>query len=99
MFELKTRAARPEHVGKLGFNVAVVDDLVRDKERDEATIGILLSATRNHAAVEYALQNNNRPLAVSSFTSLPAKVRELLSSSEDLARVAQDVLDQEEVRG
>jgi predicted nuclease of restriction endonuclease-like (RecB) superfamily len=99
VFELKTKAARPEHVGKLGFYVAVVDDLVRDKERDEATIGILLSATRNHAAVEYALQNNNRPLAVSSFTSLPAKVRELLPSSEDLARVAQDVLDQEDVRG
>ncbi|MFC1405334.1 MULTISPECIES: YhcG family protein [Streptacidiphilus] len=95
VFELKTRTARPEHVGKLGFYVAVVDDLVRDKERDDETIGILLSAGRNHAAVEYALQNHNRPLAVSSYVGLPRQVRELLPSSEDLARVAQGVLEQE----
>ncbi|MFC1443810.1 PDDEXK nuclease domain-containing protein [Streptacidiphilus sp. N1-10] len=95
VFELKTRTARPEHVGKLGFYVAVVDDPVRDKERDDETIGILLSAGRNHAAVEYALQNHNRPLAVSSYVGLPRQVRELLPSSEDLARVAQGVLEQE----
>ncbi|WP_370129617.1 YhcG family protein [Streptacidiphilus sp. EB103A] len=94
VFELKTRTARPEHVGKLGFYVAVVDDLVRDKERDDETIGILLSAGRNHAAVEYALQSHNRPLAVSSYVGLPRQVRELLPSGEDLARVAQGVMEQ-----
>ena len=35
VLELKTRKARAEHFGQLGFYVSVVDDLVRDKERDE----------------------------------------------------------------
>jgi predicted nuclease of restriction endonuclease-like (RecB) superfamily len=39
--ELKTKEARPEHIGKLGFYFGVVDRLVRDPERDDATLGIL----------------------------------------------------------
>ncbi|RAG84573.1 DUF1016 domain-containing protein [Streptacidiphilus pinicola] len=92
VFELKTTDARPEHVGKLGFYVAVVDDLVRDDERDDSTIGILLSAGRNEAVVEYALSANNRPLASSTYTGLPPQVRRLLPSEGDLAQVAQDAL-------
>lgn len=45
--ELKTKEARPEHIGKLGFYVGVVDRLVRDPERDDATLGILIGASHN----------------------------------------------------
>jgi RecB family endonuclease NucS len=93
VIELKTKRARPEHVGKLGFYVAVIDDLVRDKTVDDATIGILLAADRNEAAVEYSLGANNRPLAVSTWTGLPARVRELLPSANDLSRIARQALD------
>ncbi|MDF9814824.1 hypothetical protein [Streptomyces sp. SPB162] len=35
----------------------------------------------------------SRPLAVSTYATLPPEARALMPSEEDLARVAQDVLD------
>ncbi|MCX4675437.1 PDDEXK nuclease domain-containing protein [Streptomyces sp. NBC_01433] len=92
VLELKTQKARPEHFGQLGFYVAVVDDLVRDKERDEPTIGILIAESRDRAMVEYALRGSNQPLAVSTYAGLPERVRGLLPSAEDLSRIADQVL-------
>ncbi|MFC9856708.1 MULTISPECIES: PDDEXK nuclease domain-containing protein [unclassified Streptomyces] len=72
--------------------MAVVDDLVRDKERDEPTIGILIAESRDRAMVEYALRGSNHPLAVSTYAGLPERVRGLLPSAEDLSRIADQVL-------
>lgn len=92
VLELKTCKARAEHFGQLGFYVSVVDDLVRDKERDEPTLGILIAESRDRAMVEYALRGYNTPLAVSTYAGLPEGVRELLPSAEDLSRIADHVL-------
>lgn len=96
VIELKAKEAKPEHVGKLGFYVGVVDQLVRDPERDENTIGILIGARHNQAAVQIAPDGNNHPLAVSSYTTLPPGAKELLPSEDDLSRVVQDVLDSDD---
>ncbi|WP_156727525.1 PDDEXK nuclease domain-containing protein [Streptomyces apocyni] len=93
--ELKTKDALPEHVGKLGFYVTAVDQLVRDPEQDNETLGILIGSKHNRAAVQMALQSNNSPMAVSTYSisSLTPEMRALLPTEEDLSRVAQDVLD------
>lgn len=91
--ELKTKEARPEHIGKLGFYFGVVDRLVRDPERDDATLGILIGASHNKAAVQIALEGNNHPLAVSTYATLPPEQRALMPSEEDLSRLVQDVID------
>ncbi|RII13527.1 hypothetical protein DSC45_23485 [Streptomyces sp. YIM 130001] len=93
VIELKTTEPTPEHIGKLGFYVAVVDRTVRDPERDDGTIGILIGAEHHRATMDIALHTSNRPLAVSSYTELPPQQRSLLPSEEDLSRVVQDVLD------
>lgn len=90
--ELKTRKAEPEHIGKLGFYTAVVDDVLRDAEVDGPTIGILIAGSRDRAMVEYSLRGHNQPLAVSSWSGVPERVRALLPSAEDLTRVADAVL-------
>ncbi|WP_242644845.1 PDDEXK nuclease domain-containing protein, partial [Streptomyces laculatispora] len=82
VLELKTRKAHPEHFGQLGFYVSVVDDLVRDKERDEPTLGILIAESRDRAMVEYALRGHNQPLAVSTYAGLPERMRALLPAAE-----------------
>ncbi|MEV8310686.1 PDDEXK nuclease domain-containing protein [Streptomyces flavidovirens] len=92
VLELKTRKARPEHFGQLGFYVSVVDDLVRDKEVDGPTLGILIAESRDRSVVEYALRGHNQPLAVSTYAGLPDQVRELMPSAEDLSRIADEVL-------
>lgn len=92
VLELKTRKASPGHFGQLGFYVSVVDDLVRDKEHDGPTLGILIAESRDRAMVEYALRGHNQPLAVSTYAALPDGVRALLPSAEDLSRIADNVL-------
>jgi len=68
--ELKIGRFEPEHLGKLGFYVAVVDDRLR-LEAHSPTVGILLCASRNEAVVRYALANNRAPMAVASYTGSP----------------------------
>ncbi|MFI6650970.1 YhcG family protein [Streptomyces sp. NPDC050529] len=92
VLELKTRKAHPEHFGQLGFYVSVVDGLVRDKEHDAPTIGILIAESRDRSMVEYALGSYNQPLAVSTYAGLPDRVRKFLPAAEDLSRIADDVL-------
>ncbi|MFF3289431.1 YhcG family protein [Streptomyces sp. NPDC003023] len=92
VLELKTRRARPEHFGQLGFYVSVVDDLVRDKEVDGPTLGILIAESRDRSVVEFALRGYNTPMAVSTYAGLPDQVRALMPSAEDLTRIADDVL-------
>ncbi|MEU0808164.1 PDDEXK nuclease domain-containing protein [Streptomyces sp. NPDC005970] len=89
--ELKMKEAEAAHVGQLGFYVTVVDDLIRDKERDDPTLGILIAESRDRGVVEYALRSNNAPLAVSTYAGLPPEVRELMPSEEDLSRLADGV--------
>lgn len=89
--ELKMKEAEAAHVGQLGFYVTVVDDLIRDRERDDPTLGILIAESRDRGVVEYALRSNNAPLAVSTYAGLPPEVRELMPSEEDLSRLADGV--------
>jgi predicted nuclease of restriction endonuclease-like (RecB) superfamily len=93
VFELKAKEARPEHVGQLGFYVNVVDKMIRDPERDEETIGILIGRDRNRAAAQIALDASNRPLAVTTYDTLTPEQRALMPTEEDLSRLAQDALD------
>src|SRR6476469_6630068 len=86
VFELKTVAAEPEHIGKLNFYVNVVDDRLRRTEHgDRPTIGILLAADRDDVAVRYYLRGLTNPLAVSTYRALPDEVRPALPSADALA--------------
>ena len=40
VFELKLGRFEPEYVGKLNFYVQLVDDHLRDQDRDDATLGM-----------------------------------------------------------
>ncbi|MGI5197204.1 PDDEXK nuclease domain-containing protein [Streptomyces sp. CA-288835] len=93
VFELKTKDVRPEHVGKLNFYVSVVDKMVRDEQRDDATIGFLIGTRHNKAAVQLALDSSNNPLAVTNYSTLSPAERELVPTEDDLSRVVQDAID------
>jgi predicted nuclease of restriction endonuclease-like (RecB) superfamily len=93
VIELKTGKFRPEHLGQLGFYVAVVDDRYRTGI-DQATIGILLCTHRNETVVRYSLAGQASPVAVAGYTheDLPDGLREELPElkSLDLRPVAFD---------
>lgn len=88
VIELKSGPATPEAVGKLGFYLAVVDDLHRSEEHgDEPTIGILLTGSRDDVVVGYALQGVRGPMAAVTYQALPDDVRNQLPSPAELAAV------------
>ncbi|MFG2627865.1 PDDEXK nuclease domain-containing protein [Streptomyces sp. NPDC048473] len=92
VIELKTTEAHPSHLGQLGFCVGTVDRFLRDPERDARTLGNLIAESRDETTVEFALQLQNQPLAVSTYAALPSGVRELMPSSDDLSRIAREAL-------
>jgi hypothetical protein len=85
VFELKLGRFEPEYVGKLNFYVQLVDDHLRDKSRDDPTLGMLLVVGRDDVTVEVALRGIGTPLAVTEWRRLPAKVRRALPTAEDLS--------------
>jgi predicted nuclease of restriction endonuclease-like (RecB) superfamily len=85
VIELKNTAFKPEYVGKLNFYLAAVDDLVRDKQQDAPTIGLLLCKSKKGTTVEYAMRDLASPMGVSTYrTALPDEVAKVLPSIEAL---------------
>jgi predicted nuclease of restriction endonuclease-like (RecB) superfamily len=89
VFELKVGAFQPEHAGKLGFYLAAVNRTMRTPV-EGPSIGVLLCESRSGPMVEFALENTNQPIGVSTYQvtrELPAPMQEELPSVEDLQEV------------
>src|ERR1700677_988204 len=71
VFEWKLGRFEPEHVGKLNFYVHLVDDHLRDRARDDSTLGMLLFVERDDVTVEVALPRVTTSLTVAEWPSLP----------------------------
>jgi predicted nuclease of restriction endonuclease-like (RecB) superfamily len=72
-FELKVEEFQPEHLGELAFSLEALDRDVR-KPHERPPIGVLLCATKNQEAVEYALTRLLSPALVAEYqTRLPDK--------------------------
>jgi predicted nuclease of restriction endonuclease-like (RecB) superfamily len=85
--ELKAGAFQPEHAGKLNFYLSAVDDLVRDKDLDGPTIGLLLCKSKNRIVAEYALRDIDKPIGVADLQLtrlLPEDFKESLPTVEAL---------------
>lgn len=90
VFELKLGRFDPRDLGQLQFYVQTIDNQVRDRDVDAATIGVLLVADRDETVVQYALQASTAPVAVSRY-ELPEDVRASLPADEQLLQVGRQV--------
>lgn len=73
VIELKVGKFRPQYAGQINFYVNVVDDQLR-LAHHEATIGLVLCASRDRTVARYALQGIDRPVGVARYTTAPALV-------------------------
>jgi predicted nuclease of restriction endonuclease-like (RecB) superfamily len=95
VIDLKTEPFKPEFAGKMGFYLAVVDDLLRHPD-DQPSIGLILCKERNKVIVEeYALRDNTRPMGVATYTLLPKNVQEVLPTPEQLQAELESVESEE----
>ena len=95
VIEIQAGLIEPAHLDRLGFHTAVIDEKVRDPDRDETTLGILIAKSTEHEGVEYLLRTSAQPPTVSAYHELPPTMRTFLPSAEDLSRIVDEVLDEE----
>lgn len=74
--ELKATELKPEHVGKLNFYLAVVDEQLKSPE-DNPTIGLLLCKKKSKLIAEYALRRTDGPIGVAEYRLLQELPKEL----------------------
>jgi len=91
--ELKIGDFQPEHIGKMQFYLAVLDDTARE-EGENPSIGIILCKSKRRTVVEYALRDSSRPIGVATYrvvTALPQDLARLLPSPEQVARLLEQL--------
>ncbi len=64
--ELKIGEFKSEYVGKMNMYLSLLDKLEKEKTENQS-IGIILCAEKDHLDVELALQDINKPIAVSDY--------------------------------
>jgi predicted nuclease of restriction endonuclease-like (RecB) superfamily len=87
--DLKVGAFQPEHVGKMQFYLAVLNDTVR-LEDENPSIGIILCKSKDKTIVEYALKDSDKPLGVATYrlvSQLPQELRGQLPSPEEISKI------------
>lgn len=87
--ELKIGEFQPEHVGKMQFYLAVLDDTMRLAGEGPA-VGIILCKSKDETIVEYALRESGKPIGVASYRvvrALPEELKGQLPEPEQVARL------------
>lgn len=85
-YEIKATELKPEHVGKLNFYLAAVDDILKSPS-DNPSIGLLLCQKKSKVIAEYALKRTDGPIGIADYRllhELPKELRENLPSPEIL---------------
>ena len=83
--ELKIGEFLPEYKGKMEFYLNVLNDTVRLPHENPA-IGIIICKSKSRMIVEYALKSSTMPIGVATYSLLPEAYKELLPTSEEIAK-------------
>ncbi len=85
--DLKIGDFIPEYAGKMQFYLNLLNDKIRLPD-ENASIGIIICKSKKRTRVEYALQNSNQPIGVSTYTvtnTLPDELKGLIPTPEQIA--------------
>jgi predicted nuclease of restriction endonuclease-like (RecB) superfamily len=87
--DLKVGRFQPEHIGKMQFYLAVLNDQVR-LEDENPSIGIVLCKSKDEVVVEYALKDADKPIGVAIYrivSTLPQELKDQLPGPEQIAQL------------
>jgi len=91
--DLKVGRFQPEHIGKMQFYLAVLNDQVR-LEDENPSIGIVLCKSKDETIVEYALKDADKPIGVATYrivSTLPQELKGQLPGPDEIARLLEGV--------
>ncbi len=90
--ELKIGEFQPEHIGKMQFYLAVLDDVAR-LDAENPSIGILICKSKDRTIVEYALRESSKPIGVATyriFSAVPEELANDLPTPDAFASLLDD---------
>jgi predicted nuclease of restriction endonuclease-like (RecB) superfamily len=89
--ELKAQEFKPEHSQQLSWYLHLLDKTVK-YEDDKPSIGILLCKSKSTITVEYALEMQQHPMGVATYTytQLPDEIAKYLPNEIDLQEMMQE---------
>jgi predicted nuclease of restriction endonuclease-like (RecB) superfamily len=90
--ELKIGEFQPEHIGKMQFYLAVLDNTVR-LEGENPSIGILICKSKDRTIVEYALKESSKPIGIASYrivSVVPDELRNDLPAPDKIVALLRD---------
>ena len=88
VIELKVIDFEPEHMGKLGYYMTVINHQLK-KDMDNPTIGLLICKTKDNIEAQYSLESTSQPISISEYTFsklLPENFKSSLPSIEEIKR-------------
>ncbi len=88
--EVKIEKFDPRDIGQLGTYVTAVNHLLRDKEKDNPTIGLLVCKSKDNTLAKYALESSSQPIGISEYELerfYPAKVEGTLPTIEEIEAI------------
>lgn len=92
--ELKVGEFKPEYAGKMNFYLNILNEKVKMPHENPA-IGIILCTDKDGLEVEYALQNVDQAMGVSTYTvkeKLPKNMKGLLPTSKELEEQLKNII-------
>lgn len=84
VIELKVEEFKPEFAGKMSFYLTAVDELLPNPTGQPA-IGLIVCKDRSKTIIGYTLRDANKPMGVSTYTTVPPKYRGELPTQNQLA--------------
>jgi predicted nuclease of restriction endonuclease-like (RecB) superfamily len=83
--DLKVGEFKPEYVGKMNFYLTLLDRMEKAPD-EEASIGLILCAEKDHLEVEVALQDIGKPIGVAEYQYLLPKEEILQIVSSEMKK-------------
>jgi len=93
--ELKVGKFKPEYAGKMNFYLNILNDKVK-MPHENPSIGIILCTDKDGIEVEYALQNVEQAMGVSTYTvkeKLPKELENILPTTQELEELVKEDLE------
>ena len=97
--EVKIGAFDARDIGQLGTYVTAVNHILRDQEKDNPTIGLLVCKRKDNTLAQYALESSSQPLGISEYELqklYPTKVEGTIPTIAEIESVANDTKVEEE---
>lgn len=87
VIEVKIAKFDPRDIGQLGTYVTAVNHILRDEDKDNPTIGLLICKSKDNTLAKYALESSSQPIGISEYELekfYPAKVQGTIPTIEEI---------------